>query len=89
MIVLQLYCLFIKVSVLKSVFFFISGERPFKCEICDKSFAQSSSMRKHERAHKRKLEKLRLTYRCVTCDDGFVTKEELVTHNERFHVDSN
>lgn len=63
----------------------ISGERPYKCASCDKSFAQISNLIRHEKAHKRDFEKLLLTYRCSTCDDGFATMEELLKHDETAH----
>lgn len=42
-------------------------------------------MIRHEKAHKRDFDKLLLTYRCSTCDDGFATMEELLKHDEMAH----
>ena len=46
-------------------FLFLKGEKPYKCKVCGKSFADSSNLTKHSRAHLRAGDE-------VTAKDGTV-----------------
>lgn len=52
-------------------------EKPFPCQSCQKTFADSSTLRKHERVH---LEFKLLVYQCSQCGKQFSLKESLVSH---------
>ncbi|XP_020281733.1 zinc finger protein 660-like [Pseudomyrmex gracilis] len=55
-----------------------TGERPYKCKSCDKSFKNSSSLFIHKRCHL--PDNLKYQYQCDQCDKKFSTKPNLVTH---------
>ena len=43
--------LFVYVTVIKSFYFLIAGDKPFNCEICQKKFALSCNLRAHLKTH--------------------------------------
>jgi hypothetical protein len=52
-----------------------SGERPFACAMCEKSFRDRSELNRHSRRHTGDL-----PYKCNTCGKGFLRKERYITH---------
>ena len=57
-----------------------SGERPFQCGLCEKSFRDRSELNRHSRRHTGDL-----PYKCQTCGKGFLRRERFVTHT-RIHT---
>lgn len=52
-----------------------AGERPFQCNMCDKSFRDRSELNRHSRRHTGDL-----PYKCATCCKGFLRRERYITH---------
>ena len=54
-----------------------TGEKPYKCELCDYSCAQSSKLTRHMRIHVKSREG---TYKCSNCDMPFSVATTLEKH---------
>lgn len=52
-----------------------TGERPHKCNMCRKSFAQIDSLKEHEKCHFQNRKEA-----CPYCDKMFLTKKNLKSH---------
>ncbi|XP_062254813.1 zinc finger protein 1035 [Platichthys flesus] len=61
-------------------------ERPFKCEICGKSFAVQRYLRKHVRRHGMKLAVVPKRFACTQCQSEFSTEQDLSLHR-RLHAE--
>lgn len=55
-----------------------TGERPFKCEFCDRAFAQSGDLVKHTRSHVGDN-----VYKCKDCPAAFRLARELRQHSHK------
>ncbi|GFR65344.1 zinc finger protein 585A [Elysia marginata] len=51
------------------------GEKPFKCDQCDKSFMRKAYLKAHQVLHTGKK-----PYQCSLCDRGFMIKKQLEIH---------
>lgn len=59
-----------------------TGERPYKCQYCDRSYAQSNDLLKHTRIHVGEN-----TYKCNLCTAAFRLQAQLREHY-RIHYDA-
>lgn len=57
-----------------------SGPRPYRCDICQRSFRELSTLRKHEQLHRADR-----PYVCTTCGKSFLWSSNLKVH-ERVHT---
>lgn len=61
-------------------FFFIVGERPFQCTLCEKAFNQKSALQVHMKKHTGER-----PYKCDYCTMGFTQKSNMKLHMKRAH----
>ena len=57
-----------------------SGEKPFKCKLCEKSFITKANCVQHIRGHDDSFK-----LRCSICDKGFVSISFLRKHGDKKH----
>ena len=57
-----------------------TGPRPYKCEVCQRSFREVATLRKHEQLHRADR-----PYVCTTCSKSFLWSSNLKVH-ERVHT---
>lgn len=60
--------------MIENVSFFFAGEKPYKCKICNRSFASSSTLTTHTRIHTGEK-----PYNCTVCDKSFA-RYDLTAH---------
>ena len=70
--------------------YYHKGEKNHKCELCNKSFASASYLKKHislihyEDYHE--LELFKCEFKCEYCDKSFQDKDRLKKHNFKVHT---
>ena len=52
-----------------------TGEKPFKCNMCEKKFVNSSEIKVHQRSHTGLK-----PYKCKICEKEFTTLSKMKTH---------
>ena len=57
-----------------------TGEKPFQCETCQRSFSQKSSLNSHMKTHQVIREKPSKRFECDICDHKATTKQNLTSH---------
>ena len=55
--------------------FLINMDRLFTCELCNRSFTQSSTLEQHKQSHEEKR-----PYKCIYCDKSFQSYSQLSKH---------
>ena len=55
-----------------------TGEKPYQCNVCDYTTAQSSKLTRHMKIHKK--------HKCDLCNETFVHKSDFNNHLDQCHV---
>ena len=58
-----------------------SGEKPFKCDVCDKTFARGGQLIVHKRVHNGEK-----PYNCDQCDMKFSSSGNLKLHSSQHQI---
>lgn len=61
-------------------YYYIAGERPFQCKLCEKSFNQKNALQIHLKKHSGEK-----PHKCTYCETAFTQKGNLKTHIKRAH----
>jgi len=57
-----------------------TGEKPYKCNLCNKAFARNSAISRHIKTHSGEK-----SYTCISCNMAFAQKRYLENHRRRQH----
>ena len=60
-----------------------TGEKPYKCTRCDKSYTQISHLNRHLKAHDKQAAESPFT--CATCGETFHSRAPYITHVRNAH----
>ena len=66
-----------------------TGERPYRCELCDKSYIRPEYLKRHHKTSHTPKEDSILIERCLHCDKQFTSTDSLKRHIKISHLDQN
>jgi uncharacterized Zn-finger protein len=69
-------CFYKSLKSKKVIQFFLSGEKPFVCEICGTRFSQKTYLKQHNELHHPK-EEIKKEHKCDTCGKFFRLKGQV------------
>ena len=62
-----------------------SGQRPFKCDLCDKDFTRKAHLKRHKQINHDGLKPTSSPVKCDQCDHTFANKHSLRKHVKKVH----
>ena len=62
-----------------------SGQRPFKCDLCDKDFTRNAHLKRHKQINHEGLKSANQEVQCDQCEGTFANKHSLRKHVRKIH----
>ena len=62
-----------------------SGQRPFKCDLCDKDFTRNAHLKRHKQINHEGLKSADIQVKCDQCENIFANKHSLRKHVKKIH----
>ena len=62
-----------------------SGQRPFKCDLCDKDFTRNFHLKRHKQVNHEGLKSAMSPVKCDQCEHTFANKHSLKKHVNKVH----
>jgi len=62
-----------------------TGQRPFKCDLCDKDFTRNAHLKRHKQINHEGLKPCNQELKCDQCGSKFANKYSLKKHVKKTH----